>query len=70
MVKYLTKGKLPNRHLYCLMSKSLEDSYCRAEYALVVFGFICLNSETLQFVKFVGRKVLTAEKTYSCQQQY
>lgn len=37
MVKYPTKGKLPNRHLYCLISKPLEDSYCRAEHALVFF---------------------------------
>lgn len=41
---------------------SLEDSYFRAEDALVFFSCICFNSETLQFVKFVVRKVLTAEK--------
>lgn len=40
----------------------LEDSYFRAEDALVFFSFVFFNSDVLPFVRFVGKKVLTAEK--------
>lgn len=54
--------------VYTVFSMSSEESCFGADDDLMLFSFICFNSETLQFAQFFGRKRLTAAASTSTEE--